>query len=100
MKPHIVQSTKTDFSGKANFKPVAAGTYYLMGLVRRQYAYVREIGQGEYPKTDSGQRRGTTSGRLDWNVKIDLKPGQNFVTLDQDNAYLNTLTGADGFGLR
>lgn len=88
LKPHIVQSVKTNFDGKALFKPVAAGTYYLMGLVRRSYNDPH-VGQQQNPW-------GNTMGRIDWNVKVELKPGYNVVTLDQDNASL--ILG--GFGLR
>jgi hypothetical protein len=62
LKPHIVQSVTTDFSGKAKFAPVAAGTYYIMGL-------------GSTPR-----------GFVIWNLKIDLKAGENPVVLDQNNA--------------
>ena len=34
LKPHIVQSVTTDFSGKAVFSSIPAGTYYLYGVYR------------------------------------------------------------------
>jgi hypothetical protein len=62
VKPHIVATTTTDFGGKGQFSPVAPGTYHLM--------HVGEIGRSV----------------VLWNLKIDLKPGQNSITLDQNNA--------------
>lgn len=62
LKPHITQTVTTDFGGKATFEPVAAGTYYLMGV-------------SETPK-----------GYVVWNLKVELKAGKNSVTLDQNNA--------------
>jgi len=61
IKPHIVSSTTTDFSGKGQFPAVKPGIYYVM--------YLGEVG----PNT------------ILWNVKVDLKPGQNSVTLDNNN---------------
>ena len=63
LTPHILQTITTDFGGKASFQPVATGTYYLMGVT----------------ETPSG-------GWAVWNLRVDLKPGQNSVTLDQNNA--------------
>jgi hypothetical protein len=62
LQPHIVQNVTTDFTGKASFQPAVAGTYYLMGVMK------------------------TPRGYAVWNLKVDLKPGQNAVTLDQNNA--------------
>lgn len=62
LKPHIIQSVTTDFGGKASFEPVPPKVYYLMGF-------------NETPR-----------GYAIWNLKVDLKPGQNSVTLDQNNA--------------
>lgn len=62
LKPHIIQSVITDFGGKGSFEPVPAGTYYLMGVTE------------------------TPRGYAIWNLKVDLKLGQNSVTLDQNNA--------------
>ena len=62
VRPHIIQTITTGFDGKATFETVAAGTYYLMGM-------------SETPK-----------GYVIWNLKVELKPGKNFVTLDQNNA--------------
>jgi hypothetical protein len=52
---------KTDASGKASLPPVPPGTYYLFGMGRLD-------GKG-----------------LLWNVKVDLKAGQNTVKLDRQN---------------
>lgn len=62
IKPHIVQSVTTDFGGKAKFSPVKSGTYYLIGF------------------------SATPRGVVGWNLKVDLKAGDNSVVLDQNNA--------------
>jgi len=59
---HIVQSATTDFSGKAKFAPVPAGIYYVMAV------------------------HATARGFAAWNLKIELKDGENVLTLDQNNA--------------
>lgn len=61
IKPHVVSSTTTDFSGKGQFPAVKPGIYYVM--------YLGEVGPNS----------------ILWNVKVDLKPGQNSVTLDNNN---------------
>jgi len=61
LKPHILQSVTTDFSGKASFAPIASGTYYLMGVSQ------------------------TPRGFAVWNLKVDINSSQS-VTLDQNNA--------------
>ncbi|MGE5338752.1 MAG: hypothetical protein ACM3PU_13045 [Gemmatimonadota bacterium] len=53
---------QTDPQGIARTQPISAGTYYLFGSARRG-------AQG-----------------MMWNVRVDLKPGDNAVTLDQRNA--------------
>ena len=50
----------TDVNGMAHFPPLHPGTYYLWG--------------------------GNLNPRLAWNLRVDLKPGANSVTLDQRNA--------------
>jgi hypothetical protein len=62
LKPHIVQSIATDFTGKAQFASAPAGTYYLMGASK------------------------TPRGMAFWNLKVELNSGQNSITLDQNNA--------------
>lgn len=62
LKPHIIQTVTTDFGGKAQFSSLAAGNYYLMGVAH------------------------TPKGMAVWNLKVQLNPGQNSVTLDQNNA--------------
>lgn len=62
LKPHTVQSITTDFSGKAKFPAVPAGTYYILGI-------------GSTPK-----------GFVIWNLKVDIKAGETSVVLDQNNA--------------
>ena len=59
---HITYRATTDFQGKAQFKEVKAGTYYLFG-----YAKVGE-------------------SVAVWNVKMEIKEGQNSIILDQNNA--------------
>ena len=53
---------KTDPSGRARIPPVAPGTYYLFGTAE------------------------SSAKPIIWDVKIDLKPGDNTITLDQRNA--------------
>ena len=62
LKPHIVKTVTSDFTGKATFDPVAAGTYYLMAVAP------------------------TPQGYAMWNMRLELKPGPVAVSLDQNNA--------------
>lgn len=62
VKPHTLYSTTTDFQGKAEFKEVKAGEYYLFGY----------------------SNAGATV--VVWNLKTEVKSGQNKITLDQNNA--------------
>ena len=52
---------KADASGNAKFVAVPPGTYYVVGITR------------------------SNDQLLLWNLKVDLKPGANAVTLDQQN---------------
>jgi hypothetical protein len=61
LEPHIVKSLTTGFDGKANFEPVSAGTYYVMGI------YMRE------------------EGFVTWNVKVELNSVSQQLILDQNN---------------
>jgi hypothetical protein len=63
IKPHIIQSAITDFSGQAQFKPVHAGTYYLLGYTE------------------------VSRSRAGWNLELTLKPGSQKVTLDNNNTF-------------
>jgi hypothetical protein len=58
---HTVYATITDFQGKAQFKNIKPGEYYLLG-----YSEVDDI--------------------VIWNLKTLVKSGQNSVVLDQKNA--------------
>jgi len=62
LRPHILQTVTTDFNGSVTFAPVAAGTYYVMGLAQ------------------------TPRGFAIWNLRVELQGGQSSVTLDQNNA--------------
>jgi hypothetical protein len=62
LKPHIVQSVMTDFTGKAQFEPVKPGVYYLFGVV--------EIGRSS----------------AYWNLRLELQPRKYALTLDNNNA--------------
>jgi hypothetical protein len=62
MKPHIVTTVTTDFNGKGHFAAVPSGNYYLIGI-GQLYKQV-----------------------VVWNLKVNLNPGENSVTLDQNNA--------------
>lgn len=59
---HAVVAAKTDINGKAAFAGVPAGTYYLMGMAI------------------------SNNQPIMWNLRVDLKPGANSVTVDQRNA--------------
>lgn len=61
-KSHIVSHTTTDFQGKAQFKDVQPGEYYLFGY------------------SSAGESIAV------WNIKTEVKSGQNSITLDQNNA--------------
>ena len=62
IQPHIIQSVSTDFSGKAQFTDIKPGNYYLFGL------------------------SSTRKGFAIWNTPVEVKPGQNTIFLDQNNA--------------
>ncbi len=61
-KSHTVYSATTDFQGKAQFKDVKGGEYYLFGY------------------TSAGESVAV------WNLKTEVKSGQNSIILDQNNA--------------
>jgi hypothetical protein len=61
-KSHTVYTTTTDFQGKAQFKEIKAGEYYLFGY--------NKVGESVAV----------------WNLKTEVKSGQNSITLDQNNA--------------
>lgn len=61
-KSHIAYSTTTDFQGKAQFKDIKAGEYFLFGYTK--------VGESVAV----------------WNLKTEVKSGQNTITLDQKNA--------------
>ena len=63
LKPHIIQSIKTDSAGKAKFSPVPVGTYYVMGTAHVPMVCCFAV----------------------WNLKIELKSPQSSVTLSRDN---------------
>ncbi|MEI6826717.1 MAG: hypothetical protein WCK54_14070 [Desulfuromonadales bacterium] len=62
IKPHIVQSVTTDFSGNATFNKMSPGKYYLLGCSH------------------------ISKNSFIWATEINLIPGDNSLTLDQDNA--------------
>jgi hypothetical protein len=61
-RPNSVSEAKADLNGKATLPGVPAGTYYLFAIT-------------PYNKK-----------ALVWDLRVDLKPGANSVTLDQSNA--------------
>lgn len=62
IKPHVVSSVTTDFSGKAKFPAVKPGKYYLFGF------------------TKAGK------SALVWNLESVIKAGANEIILDNNNA--------------
>lgn len=60
--PHFVQSAGTDFQGRITFENIEPGDYWVMGATktRADFAF--------------------------WNYKVTVKPGENKVLLDQNNA--------------
>lgn len=62
IKPHVIQTVTTDFSGKATLDKLPAGTYWLMGF--------------------------TTINKdcIIWDIKANLSPGENSLILDQHNS--------------
>lgn len=63
LKPHIIQSIKTDSSGKAKFSPVPVGTYYVMGTAHLPMVCCFAV----------------------WNLKVELKSARSSVILSRDN---------------
>lgn len=59
---NIVQIAETDFKGEAAFENLQPGDYWVVGIVE------------------------TRSGLAFWNYKVTVKPGENKVLLDQNNA--------------
>lgn len=66
LKPHIVQTVTTDFTGKASFDSVKAGSYFVVGIAQTA--------------------TGSSGGHAVWNLKVEVKPGTSNVILDQNNA--------------
>lgn len=62
IKPHITQTVITDFNGKATFKSIKSGKFYLVGDTM------------------------INNSQVIWDYEVNLKSGKNTVTLDQDNA--------------
>ena len=60
--PRARPVTKTDAGGNGRMTPLSAGTYYVFGVAPDK------------------------APPLLWNVEVDLKPGENRVTLDHRNA--------------
>ena len=69
IKSHIIATTTSDPNGKGEFSSVNAGTYYLMhtGIV--------------FMNTGSLNDRKA----ILWNLRVQIKPGQNAITLDEKN---------------
>jgi hypothetical protein len=64
IKFHSVSSAITDFQGKATFRPVKTGNYYLYGFAK------------------------AGNSKVLWNLNVSLKNGQNSITLDNNNVEL------------
>lgn len=65
IKPHLVDTVITDFGGKATFKAVPPGKYYI-------------VGYSTISKND-----------LVWDSEVNLSPGNNSFTLDQNNTSID-----------
>ena len=59
---HIVQQAQTDFNGHAIFKDLKPGDYWILGEIETRAAFTL------------------------WNLKVNVKPGENKLLLDQNNA--------------
>jgi len=71
VRAHSFAETVTDANARATFPPVPVGTYYLFGRFYRLQKPVR-------------------AGGMFWNMKINVKPGQNVIRLSVDNAAWKT----------
>lgn len=60
---HTVQTVTTDFNGKAEFTDIKPGQYFVFARAQTR----------------------TERGFAIWNVPVEIKPGRNSVTLDQNN---------------
>ena len=62
IKPHVLQSVVTGFDGKAVFKPMPTGHYYIMGYYE------------------------VSKSKVFWDVEVNISSGDNHLTLDQNNS--------------
>lgn len=62
IKPHVLQSVVTGFDGKAVFKPMPTGHYYIMGYYE------------------------VSKNKVFWDVEFNISSGDNHLTLDQNNS--------------
>jgi hypothetical protein len=69
IRAHSVAELTTDSNARGSFPKVAAGRYFLFGRFYRVTKPVR-------------------AGGMLWNLRIDLKPGQNQLRLSVDDAAL------------
>jgi hypothetical protein len=70
VKPHIVATITSDFNGNGQFSSLVPGTYYLMN------ASVIYLNTGSFADRKA----------FLWNVKVQIHPGQNSITLGEENA--------------
>lgn len=63
MQPHIKGTLTTDFNGVAQSGDISPGTYFVYGQVQTHSRW----------------------GRAVWNLRVEVKPGQNQIILDQNN---------------
>jgi hypothetical protein len=70
VKPHIIATSTSDNNGRGQFSALDPGTYYLVNV---SVVYLNT---------------GTLTDRkaILWNVKVQIQPGQNSMTLDEKNA--------------
>jgi hypothetical protein len=70
VKTHIVATTTSDSNGNGQFSSLVLGTYYLMN------ASVIYLNTGSFADRKA----------ILWNVKVQIHPGQNSITLSEENA--------------
>lgn len=66
LKPHVIQSVTTGFKGEATFNSIPPGKYYIAGFSN------------------------ISQNAMVWDVEVNLLPGSNSFTIDQNNFIFTT----------